>query len=279
MKEFQEKLVLIGLVKDCAGYIEKNIENIDKVFGGFTNRQWLLVEYDSKDESVFVIRKLSNKYNLHFIPLGSIEAKYTHPSDLNAYCKNVALEHLFKEKNSDNLEFVCMVDLGGGNNLLNRANITKAFNESNQWDACFPNQAGPYYDIWSLRHPQWNPNDCWVQYRWLVNKNTGQNRAMWNAVFSKMIFLDPDENAIPVDSAFGGLGLYKWETIINNYYSSHDSDGSQTSEHVPFNLRIKSKGFRLFILPYLINCGWNEHSELIKKFYNHSNLIQFDTLR
>jgi hypothetical protein len=70
---------------------------------------------------------------------------------------------------------------------------------------------------------------------------------------------------IQVESAFGGLGIYKMQFVLNNKsrYIGHEYkyfvgesmvfSKLQTCEHVSFHQGIAAQGGQMFILPYLVN--------------------------
>ena len=75
-----------------------------------------------------------------------------------------------------------------------------------------------------------------------------------------------DAEPLEVDSAFGGLGIYKIGAILDNQRDFVGSKkkqiqtdtglremGWQLCEHVAFHAGLREQGGRLFILPYLIN--------------------------
>ena len=85
-------------------------------------------------------------------------------------------------------------------------------------------------------------------------------------VFRPRVFsLPKGSQPVAVDSAFGGLGIYKMPSAIGGAYrgerevriTPHDFAEQQITvqlcEHVPFNRRITRNGGRLFIVPSLIN--------------------------
>jgi hypothetical protein len=121
------------------------------------------------------------------------------------------------------------------------------------WDVCTANQRGPYYDIWALRHRIWSPNDCWKQYEFLRSHNAQREVAAWAAMYSKMITIGEAEEWIPVDSAFGGLAIYRRCTLDGVRYAGLDEAGEPLCEHVWLNNQIRSSGYRIFINPKLIN--------------------------
>ena len=51
---------------------------------------------------------------------------------------------------------------------------------------------------------------------------------------------------VMVNSAFGGMGIYKVDDIINSKYTG------EASEHVPFHLDIIDKGGKIFMNPNLV---------------------------
>ena len=74
-----------------------------------------------------------------------------------------------------------------------------------------------------------------------------------------------DTPPIQVESAFGGLGIYKMRYVLNNKsrYVGHEYkyfideamvfSKLQTCEHVSFHQGIAAQGGQMFILPYLVN--------------------------
>ena len=79
-------------------------------------------------------------------------------------------------------------------------------------------------------------------------------------VYKHQTHIDKDHPLIPVKSAFGGIGLYKTQSIINCYYIGFKKYGDEywfLCEHVPFNEGIKGK---LFINPkFIITDSQEEH--------------------
>ena len=62
---------------------------------------------------------------------------------------------------------------------------------------------------------------------------------------------------IEVDSAFGGLGIYTHEAFLACRYAGTDNQagGIDVADHIPFHRDLRTKGFRIFINPALINCN------------------------
>jgi hypothetical protein len=64
---------------------------------------------------------------------------------------------------------------------------------------------------------------------------------------------------ISVDSAFGGLGLYRKNLFLEHDYTSNSNDYFE-SEHVVFHKKIKEAQGTLLIVPNLTNFSWGPHN-------------------
>jgi hypothetical protein len=63
---------------------------------------------------------------------------------------------------------------------------------------------------------------------------------------------------IQVDSAFGGLGIYKARILGSVEYPT--ATGDIQCEHVIFHEELVNQGHSLFINPSLVNAGFTEHA-------------------
>ena len=84
----------------------------------------------------------------------------------------------------------------------------------------------------------------------------GKFAALQSAVYSRMISINHDKTPIEVDSAFGGLGIYKKSAILSSSYIGVDDNREEFCEHVHLHTVMREKGLRLYIVPSLINCGF-----------------------
>jgi hypothetical protein len=121
--------------------------------------------------------------------------------------------------------------------------------------------------MWALRHAERCPGDIWESVYDYQLRHDVSDQAAFAAAFSSRIFsLFKDGPPLEVDSAFGGLGIYKTSffTRAPNPYlgykvkvvvSPQDTRVVrwQTCEHVHFHQGLRSIGGRLFVLPGLIN--------------------------
>jgi hypothetical protein len=127
------------------------------------------------------------------------------------------------------------------------------------------NQKDPYYDVWALRHEYWSPNDCWQEKSFFDTFKVGNPRSFFTAIYSRMLNIPEKSELIEVDSAFGGLAIYKVKEIGNSQYNGLTNKTlrktNEVSEHVAFNKGIKENGGVIFVNPKMINSGLNPHTK------------------
>ena len=170
---------------------------------------WLMVESDSTDKTAWVLSQLEQEImNFRALSLGVLEARLPLRTQRIAHCRNTYLAELHANPVYAKVDYVIVADLDGANPLLSCAGLASCWSRP-AWDVCTANQRGPYYDLWALRHELWNPTDCWQQYRFLVAHGARPRAARYAAVYSKMITVAEASEWIEVDSAFGGLAVYR----------------------------------------------------------------------
>ena len=268
----QSDIVIVGLVRDAQSTIQIDIEKITFAFQSAKSIKWLILESDSRDDTVNEIEALSETFSINLIKMGDLEPVYPKRTERIAKCRNEYLRILQSDPKYKDVSYIIIADLDGVNSLLNFKNVEECFNAKISWDACFPNQVGPYYDIWALRHPQWCASDCWKETNFYRSLGMSQFQSEKIAVSNKMIKIPEDAAPIQVTSAFGGLGIYKKKAIEGCSYVGTCDDKSEICEHVHFHAEMVEKGMKLFILPAFINNDYNEHTRNLifpRTLYRH----------
>lgn len=253
-------VLVVGLARNCGRTVAKDVRKISSALSVAKSIHWLIIESDSDDDTRSQLNLLSQSVgNFDYKSLGTLSAQYPNRTVRLAYCRNFYLDIVNNSPRYVDVDYVLMADFDGINTELSSDGVESCFANSG-WDACFANQRGPYYDIWALRHEFWNPGDCWQTFHFLntVQKNRRKNRRA--AVYSKMLVISPDSPWIRVDSAFGGLGIYRKTVLRDGHYSGVSAAGFPQSEHVTFHRELRQKGHSLFINPSLINARYTEHS-------------------
>jgi len=266
------KIILAGAVQNAEKYFSavfRNIENLTKLFSEVA---YIFIENDSADNTKKILKDWgSSKPNFHFISLDGLKAIPVRTVRLemirNAYIETI--RHHAALRDFDYLAVLDMDDVGMY--LIDAQEVSNAIeflNASPTRAAVFANQRGIYYDMWALRYPSQCPGDIWEDVLDYVVKHKCSDEVAYNETFAKRIFsIEESLEAIKVDSAFGGFGIYKMEYILNNpnpYLGSKTKivpldDGTscyarlQICEHVHFHDGIRSQGGEMFIYPKLIN--------------------------
>ncbi len=252
---------VVGIVKDSADTLQGDVLRISKSLERAKSLKWLIIESNSTDNTVDVLHDLS-KVILNF-DFKSLSQK-SKPQNLRtvtlAEARNVYLSEIKNDVKYIDVDYVIVMDFNGLNNRISKESIESCF-KYDFWDVCTANQNGPYYDIWALRHNLWSPNDCWETHTFFRQYMKSPEKALFASLHSRMITISPDANWIEVDSAFGGMAIYKKNVFIVGSYSGLNESGFPICEHVTFHNRIKKNNYKIYINPRLINTNKTDHSE------------------
>lgn len=247
------RILIVGLISNCEVGVRKSIYTLSKAFEGFQDIQYLVIESDSSDNTFQSLQELSKTINgFRFISLGNLKDSYPLRTDRIAFCRNKYLNEINNNPLYKNIDYVVMADLDDVNTILTQSAVHSCW-QRHDWDVCTANQKYAYYDIYALRHNLWQTNDCYEQYRYLKKYGISKEKALFAALYAKMIHIKDDGEWIEVDSAFGGLAIYKIDTLKNAYYIGLDKNGNEICEHVPFHAQLKQQNFKIYINPKLIN--------------------------
>lgn len=145
----------------------------------------------------------------------------------------------------------------------------------------FANQRRNHYDLWALREATICPGDVWAEaFDHAVRTGASDEQVFQETVARRMFCLPADAAPLEVDSAFGGLGLYKLQAVLANAapYAGETckvwgDQGDRVSrwqccEHVSFHMGLRAQGGRLFIWPDLINGEGDAHPPVASAFRN-----------
>ena len=252
--------LVVGLARNCGNTIKQDVLKLHSAVRPIQNLHWLIIESDSNDDTIAKLTELELEIKqFRFISLGALQKGMPLRTERIAYCRNKYLEELRHNSSYRDVDYVIVADLDGINKFITEQAFLSCWSKDG-WDVCTANQRGPYSDIWALRHKIWSPNDCWSQYSFLVEHNLPSEEASFAAVYSKMISIAENSDWIEVDSAFGGLAVYRRDALDDAEYVGLDELGNQLCEHVTFHSILKSKGRRIFINPKLINTNSTEHT-------------------
>lgn len=260
------RIVIAGVARNCAANIRAEIDIVLKAFAHHTIERIVIVESDSTDNSADVLCSWSNESECNIaLSLGQLANIYPLRTERLAYCRNVYL-NVFERHDYFGADFFFVTDLDGINTHLSAETIDRSisFLTSTPGAAATANQLYKYYDIWTLRHPIWSPNDCWASFHKL-REIVGEVNAYRICIESRMIHVDNSLPPIPVDSAFGGAGIYPTSIVRSCRYDGL-LNGKEACEHVAFNADYLKNGGQIYVVPYFINHDISEHVVNCEKF-------------
>jgi glycosyltransferase involved in cell wall biosynthesis len=255
----QYNIVFVGPVRNCAPFLDKIFNNIERIGSLFKSYSCVFVESDSTDNSLQVLESYANnKNNIHVISLGKLEFNIPSRTKRIATARNVGIEYCEKSGILDSHEFyvqMCVDDVNSQEIDLN--GVLSCFKyDLEQWDGMTANQ-NRYYDLWTLRCKKWLEYDCYYE---LNNRPEymSYDDAVNIFIGSRFIYLPKEYGLIEVDSAHGGLSIYKSSIAKGCRYSGFNQEtNSEESDILQFCRDVKHKGGKIFINTELININNN----------------------
>jgi len=252
---------ICGLARDCAPALARTLPWLDKLCAQFKNAHVVIFENDSKDDSKELLTSWSagrKHINLFLDDFGTATIPAAKSSTVNPSFSYFRIEKMAKYRNQY-LDFASM--LSGLNYLIvvdldlywiGLDGIAHAFGQDIPWDAQFANGRimdprraglGDFY---------------WVTYAFLEVGDTSRQTETKLSNYWEM--LKPLAKGMPlfaVQSAFGGVGVYRWEAIkglrYGVEYNQKDPRIEVLVEHVYLHRQMIAAGHdRLFINPSLI---------------------------
>jgi glycosyltransferase involved in cell wall biosynthesis len=266
------KVIFAGAVQNCAQHLSSVLQNIENISVLFSEVAYVFVENDSTDNTKQLIQEWGgDKTNFHLINLDGLKNVQARTARLEI-ARNAYVEAIKYYENLNDFDYLIVLDMDevGAYPVNTQAvfDALKFLESSPSRAAAFANQKGAYYDMWALRHPTICPNDVWGEVLNYSTKNECSDDEAYAQTLAQKIFsINEKDEPFQVDSAFGGMGIYKMKYILNNpnpYLGSKTKIISlgesgagyvkgQICEHVHFHAGIKSQGGEMFILPNLIN--------------------------
>lgn len=272
MNEPLPKIIFAGAVQNSSKHLPSVLKNLDNISKLASEVGYIFIENDSVDTTKTDLRAWgSNKSNFNLVSLDGLSQIPVRTVRLEIV-RNTYLELIKTDSKLRNFDFVVILDMDEVNShqidIKNFSNSLSFLHDSNSRAAAFANQQGGYYDLWALRSNELCPVDVWQEVLDYAHAHKVSDEEAFSKTFAKRIVnLESYKEPIEVDSAFGGLGIYKMKFILDNvnpYLGSkikvlrNDDEQlqvlrTQICEHVHFHDGIRAQGGSLFIFPSLIN--------------------------
>ena len=206
-EKIKGKCCICGTIKDCAPYLEKVLQNIEKI-GNIFDEYVLIFACDISSDNTFEIlenyKQLNSKLNI------IISINTDSVSEFRVYniakARNKCLD-IIREK-FVSYEYFIMIDCDDVS--INPVNLEplKYYLETgiNKWDGLTFNKK-KYYDLWALSKFPYSFS-CMHFKDWQA----------WGPFIENIISKTPPKTLISCLSAFNGFAIYKTNKFINCFY-------------------------------------------------------------
>lgn len=269
--------VIIGAARNIATFLPQTLEQINKIVPLWKEAAVVIAENGSTDatQQILADYKLSASHRVDILTLDATANEIPVRTARLAHVRTKLLEHVHTHFPS--FDYILMVDLDGILDGFRIQTLETAFKPTHPpWDALFANTKTSYYDIWALRSKALGITfDCWDLIQHMqIQMGADVETAKAFAVKKYQIKIKPSTPLIPVESAFGGLGLYRLSKTIGCAYNGMATVCSctdqmkvikgtcfpHTCEHVSFHKdMIEKHGAKLFIIPSIQINSQEEH--------------------
>jgi len=267
------RALITGCAQSCGPWLPAVLHNVEQLRSLCSASQVLLLENDSNDATVEMIRGYANaKAGVQALAFPGLNQRIPAKTVRLAHLRNTALAWLAQHGGWESIDWLVVLDLDGVNaapwDLPQLEKALDWWQQQPQAAGLFANQRGSYYDLWALRHPKLGADDVWAAMLQLHGEQPQLSDAeLLAAIYQPRQFsLEPGAEPLEVDSAFGGLAFYSspWLARAAALYSGEQPLGWrsgqgerwlrwQCCEHVAFHRQLRAVGGRLWIHPGLIN--------------------------
>lgn len=275
--EINSKNLICGVCKNVEPFMRNTIRNCESLGNSCNDYRVIIYENNSTDQTKNILNNwkkankriivMSEDLSREELLVGSLSHDWTGASSRMeniARARNRVLD-VVKGSCFDDFDYVLMVDLDFRNSWpINEIINTIRDNANGDWDCISANgiHGNEYYDRFAFRSmifplgPEFEGEDWWY----------------------KMVPTRFDGNTlIPVYSAFGGLAIYKRNSVLLSSYTGHTTD-----DLMLFYQKIMASlsQSNLAVQKYLSQIGINPHATLAPKdipihFINNSGYYDY----
>ncbi len=251
----RSSIAFLGCARDCGEGLTRTVECVTRLRELFGVSSLHFFENDSADGTRALIGALQESGLAKLHGFAGLDTLMTRRTERLAFARNTLLDAALDEGS----EYICWIDCDG---LLDEsfdvAGFISCFRQGAVWDGVFPVNPGYYYDIWALRHPVMWPDDYVERMNSEVDLALGMEPIIRREMLCRQISANLMTGWLPVDSAFGGMAIYRAEVCRHGRYVGLQND-HEVCEHVSFNRGVVRAGARLYVNPqFRVRCP-DEH--------------------
>lgn len=253
--------VFVGAARNCARFLPDALDRWRDLGGLFDKPHFIVAENDSTDGTKALLETWrSAGPGREVLTLDGIGRQVR--SVAIAQARNALLDHVASRPDLAGADYLIVMDMDDASLAITPATMARCM-AFDGWDALFANQLFYFNDVWALRHPTRSPDD-WAAR--VDAKPPGWRRAM--ARLRHLTWrnrpIAPWRSPFAVDSAFGGLAIYRMRHALGSRYLGYRY-GRAVCEHVPYHEELKANGARLVLHPGLINMAPHAIHRLVRR--------------
>jgi len=267
------RVIICGTARDVERKLDQFVSVSQRSFQDFAQVTYLVCESFSKDGTWEKLHSLSERIaNFNIIQDISKVSSEDFRTVRIASARSSIQDFISARRNE--FDYVVMMDLDGTNRSLTRHAVLSCWNHFG-WDVVTANQPFKYYDLWALRASGWIQWDVWEEFADRFPKEKS-DKNITKHLSNYYRSIPRNTPPILVDSAFGGLGIYKTEVFLKGKYCGVNDFGQEICEHVKFHESIRREGHLIYIIPSLVNFAPFAHFLYILKqmFLKEISLIK-----
>lgn len=199
---------ICGPVKNCGPYLNKVLENIEKI-GALFNDYKIIIYYDkSNDNTLQILKEYQHKNNKlqFYVNQNPVSPFRTHNI---AIARNFCLNYVVQNK--DYFPYFIMMDFDDVNCKFLSTTSLEKYLQREDWDGLSFNSSPKYYDIWGLSI-----------YPFCFSYNHFENNVHYYNVMqdyvTKLLDSLPKDSLLKCISSFNGFSIYRTNKFLNTYY-------------------------------------------------------------
>jgi hypothetical protein len=201
---------ICGPVKNCGPFLDRVLENIEKIGSLFKDYK-LFIFYDrSNDDTLVKLLNYKKKKNDRLILFVNKKARSKYRTHNIAYARNHCLNYV--KQNQKTFPYFIMMDFDDVNCKNVNIDILPKYFTRNDWDALSFNTSPKYYDIWGLSIRPY----CF-SYNHFDQNEFNNYHVIQDYVTQKLEKL-PQGELLKCISSFNGFSIYRTEKFLNTFY-------------------------------------------------------------
>ncbi|MBB5226584.1 glycosyltransferase family 2 protein [Treponema ruminis] len=250
----EESITFCLLARNCYNNLSKNLEKIEYIRNYFLNSYVIVIENDSKDGTKDLLIDWQKNHKNYFIdckdynqstfPVGQTKKSNAGASKYRiekmAFFRNKYLE-IIRKKNI-HTDYITIFD-SDLDDFAYKNFVSVIKNAPKDWSCIFAN--GCFYSSFLKYRKLLKPYDIFAY----IPYNAEHDELTYKEMFINIDELERQlkkESYVRCTSAFGGIGIYHYDNIINTLYTTKNNERSSTleviCEHISVNEYCKKFG-------------------------------------